>query len=61
MKARELWKVCRKLANEERLDVLRRVMITSVDEGLSVGQIADVSWIEPSDNLSRLFVQLSLA
>ena len=42
MKTREFWKVCKKLANEERLDVLRRVMIASVDEGLSVGQIADV-------------------
>ncbi len=42
MRAREFWRVCRKLANEERLDVLRRVMIASVDEGLSVGQVADV-------------------
>ena len=36
------WKVCKKLANEERLDVLRRVMISREDGGLSVGQISDM-------------------
>ena len=41
MKAREFWKVCKKLANEERLDVLRKVMTFPEDGGLPVGQIAD--------------------
>jgi len=40
--AKAFWKVCRKLANEERLDVLRRVMISSFEEGLSVGQVSDM-------------------
>ena len=40
--AKAFWKVCRKLANEERLDVLRRVMISSTKEGLSVGQVSDM-------------------
>ena len=41
MKTREFWKVCKKLANEERIDVLRKVMAASEKEGLPVGQIAD--------------------
>ena len=40
--AKAFWKVCRKLANEERLDVLRRVMISSTKQGLSVGQVSDM-------------------
>lgn len=40
--AKAFWKVCRKLANEERLDVLRRVLISPVEEGLSVGQVSDM-------------------
>ena len=40
--AKAFWKVCRKLANEERLDVLRRVMISPTKEGLSVGQVSDM-------------------
>jgi DNA-binding transcriptional ArsR family regulator len=42
MKTREFWKVCKKLANEERLDVLRHVILSPADEGITVGQIADV-------------------
>ncbi len=45
MKRREFRDVCRKLANEERVDVLRRVMISS-EEGLSVGQVADMVRLE---------------
>ena len=41
MKTREFWKVCKKLANEERLDVLRKVMTIPEADGLPVGQIAD--------------------
>ena len=41
MSERAFWKVCRKLANEERIDVLRKVMCSREEEGLSVGQIAD--------------------
>ena len=41
MKTREFWKVCKKLANEERLDVLRKVMTMPEEGGLPVGQIAD--------------------
>ena len=41
MKKREFWKVCKKLANEERLDVLRKVMTLPGEGGLPVGQIAD--------------------
>ena len=41
MKAREFWKVCKKLSNEERLDVLRKVMSSPEEGGLPVGQIAD--------------------
>ena len=39
--AKAFWKVCKKLANEERLDVLRHVMICPEEEGISVGQISD--------------------
>ena len=46
MKEREFWKVCRKLNNEERVDVLRRVMASFDQEGLPVGQIADLVRIE---------------
>ena len=42
MTTREFWKVCKKLANEERLDVLRHVILSPADEGITVGQIADV-------------------
>lgn len=41
MKKREFWKVCKKLANEERIDVLRKVMTAPEKEGLPVGRIAD--------------------
>ena len=41
MKKREFWKVCKKLANEERIDVLRKVMASPDKDGLPVGQIAD--------------------
>ena len=41
MKKREFWKVCKKLENKERLDVLRKVMTLPEDGGLPVGQIAD--------------------
>ena len=41
MKKREFWKVCKKLANEERVDVLRKVMVSPDKDGLPVGQIAD--------------------
>ena len=40
--AKPFWKVCRKLANEERIDVLRHVMISPEKEGLPVGQISDM-------------------
>lgn len=46
MKEREFWKVCRKLNNEERVDVLRRVMAALDQDGLSVGEIADLVRIE---------------
>ena len=39
--AKAFWKVCKKLANEERLDVLRHVMICPEEKGISVGQITD--------------------
>ena len=42
MKEREFWKVCKKLNNEERVDVLRRVMAALDQDGLSVGEIADL-------------------
>ena len=41
MKKREFWKVCKKLANEERIDVLRKVMASPDKDGIPVGQIAD--------------------
>ena len=41
MKTREFWKVCKKLANEERLDVLRKVMASPDRHGLPVGQISE--------------------
>ena len=40
--AKTFWKVCKKLANEERIDVLRHVMISPEKDGLSVGQISDM-------------------
>jgi DNA-binding transcriptional ArsR family regulator len=41
MSKRAFWKVCKKLANEERIDVLRKVMCSPEEEGVPVGQIAD--------------------
>lgn len=41
METRAFWKVCKKLANEERVDVLRKVMTALEKDGLPVGQIAD--------------------
>ena len=41
METRAFWKVCKKLANEERIDVLRKVMTAFETDGLPVGQIAD--------------------
>ena len=46
MKEREFWKVCKKLNNEERVDVLRRVMAALDQNGLPVGQISDLVRIE---------------
>ena len=46
MKEREFWKVCKKLNNEERVDVLRRVMAALDQDGLPVGQISDLVRIE---------------
>ena len=39
MKKREFWKVCKKLANEERIDVLRKVMASPDKDGLPVGRV----------------------
>lgn len=38
MKEREFWKVCKKLNNEERVDVLRRVMVAMDQDGLQLGR-----------------------
>ena len=46
MKEREFWKVCKKLNNEERVDVLRRVMAALDQDGLPVGQISGFVRIE---------------
>ena len=40
--SKPFWKVCKKLANEERIDVLRHVMISLEEEGIPVGQISDM-------------------
>ena len=40
--SKPFWKVCKKLANEERIDVLRHVMISLEEEGIPVGQICDM-------------------
>ena len=40
--AKTFWKICKKLANEERIDVLRQVMISPEKDGLPVGQISDM-------------------
>ena len=40
--SKPFWKVCKKLANEERIDVLRHVMIALEEEGIPVGQISDM-------------------
>ena len=40
--SKPFWKVCKKLANEERIDVLRHVMISLEEEGTPVGQISDM-------------------
>ncbi len=42
MKTREFWKVCKKLDNAERLDVLRCVMVAPEANGLPVGRISDM-------------------
>ena len=40
--AKTFWKICKKLANEERINVLRQVMISPEKDGLPVGQISDM-------------------
>jgi len=40
--SKPFWKVCKKLANEERIDVLRHVMISPEKEGIPVGQISEM-------------------
>lgn len=43
---RQFWKVCKKLANEERVDVLRQVLCAPSSEGISVGAVSDMVRLE---------------
>lgn len=45
MRDREFWRVCKKLNNQERINVLRRVM-AAPKEGLTVGEVADMVRLE---------------
>ena len=40
--------LCKQLANRERLNLLRKVMSTPLQEGLTVANLADMSWLKPA-------------
>ena len=48
--------LCRWLANRERLNLLRKVMSTPLQEGLTVSNLADMTWLKPATARTHLHV-----
>ena len=40
--------LCRRLANRERLNLLRKVMMSPERDGLSAAHLADMTWLKPA-------------
>ena len=40
--------LCKRLANRERLNLLRKVMSIPLQEGLTVSNLADMTWLKPA-------------
>ena len=40
--------ICRRLANRERLNLLRKVMMSPERDGLSAAHLADMTWLNPA-------------
>jgi DNA-binding transcriptional ArsR family regulator len=48
--------LCKRLANRERLNLLRKVMSTPLQEGLTVSSLADMTWLKPATARLHLHV-----
>jgi DNA-binding transcriptional ArsR family regulator len=48
--------LCKRLANRERLNLLRKVMSTPLHEGLTVANLADMAWLKPATARVHLHV-----
>ena len=44
----DFFNLCKRLANRERLNLLRKVMSTPLQEGLTVSNLADMTWLKPA-------------
>ena len=44
----DFFNLCKRLANRERLNLLRKVMSTPLQEGLTVANLADMAWLKPA-------------
>ena len=52
----DFFNLCKRLANRERLNLLRKVMSTPLQEGLTVADLADMSWQKPATARLHLHV-----
>ena len=52
----DFFSLCKRLANRERLNLLRKVMSTPLQEGLPVSNLADMTWLKPATARAHLHV-----
>ena len=52
----DFFNLCKRLANRERLNLLRKVMSTPLHEGLTVANLADMAWLKPATARVHLHV-----
>ena len=52
----DFFNLCKRLANRERLNLLRKVMSTPLQEGLTVANLADMAWLKPATARLHLHV-----
>ena len=52
----DFFSLCKRLANRERLNLLRKVMSTPLQEGLTVSNLADMTWLRPATARAHLHV-----
>ena len=52
----DFFNLCKRLANRERLNLLRKVMSTPLQEGLTVSNLADMTWLKPATARAHLHV-----